>query len=153
MNRYYLQEGDGAHVGTTCDLMLVMSGGDLALSDFDVDAVDLSFHWNETAYPVRHDANGFYVEVDEDIYHELRGAETAHAADGPPAGPLDLLDCLEGDAVLAARVREAVIRARPEGWRGDLAKERAVKQATHAVVGDIATTERVFRVIEADPAY
>ncbi len=153
MNRYYLQEGDGAHVGTTRDLMLVMTGSHLALSDFDADAVDLAFHWNETAYPVQRDGRGFYVEVDEDAYRELCGTGTPGAGDGPPAGPLDLLDCLEGDAVLAARVREAVARARPDEWRGNLAKERVVKQAIHAVVGDIATTERVFRVIESDPEY
>ena len=73
MKRYYLQEGDGVHVHHDADLMLVMDSGRPALSDFDAESVRLGFHWNWVDYPVSRDERGFYVEVEDDTWDELRG--------------------------------------------------------------------------------
>lgn len=74
MKRYDLQEGDGVHVASGASLMLVMSSGRLALSDFDRGSVPLEFYWQRSEpYPVQHDARGFYVEVDDDTWEELQG--------------------------------------------------------------------------------
>jgi len=75
MKRYDLQEGDGVHVAEpTRNLMLVMSGGRLALSDFDAGAVRLEFHWKgPEPYPVSRDERGFYVVVDDGTRDELQG--------------------------------------------------------------------------------
>jgi hypothetical protein len=81
MARYDLQEGDGIHVESHTDLMLVMVNGRLTLPSFDVGAVNLAFHWGDTAYPVKHDGRGFFIEVDEETQHELQGTTPAAGAD------------------------------------------------------------------------
>jgi type I restriction enzyme R subunit len=54
---------------------------------------------------------------------------------------------------LAQRLDERLRVGAPDGWRGVLAKEKAVKQLIFGIVGDTALVERLFPVIKAQAEY
>lgn len=88
MPRYYLQDGDGVHV-TGSEVMLVLNNGLLSLSEFDVGAVDMRFHWSEAAYPVLQDGGRFYIEVDAATADALSGSDgTGRELTNPPLSEL-----------------------------------------------------------------
>ena len=54
---------------------------------------------------------------------------------------------------LAVRLDAAVKKARPDGWRGVLAKEQVVKAALFEELRDSSEVERLFAIIKAQTEY
>lgn len=54
---------------------------------------------------------------------------------------------------LALRLDAAVKRARPNAWRGVLAKEQVIKAALFQELKDVAEVERIFLIVKAQPEY
>ncbi len=54
---------------------------------------------------------------------------------------------------LALMLDEAVKQARPDAWRGVLARELVIKRALYDVLQDETEVERVFPIIKAQPEY
>ena len=53
----------------------------------------------------------------------------------------------------ALKIDAAVKRARPDAWRGVLARERIIKRAVNEVLHDSADVERIFLIIKAQGEY
>ena len=62
---------------------------------------------------------------------------------------------IQGDPslALAIRIDETVRRVRPHGFRGNQAKENAIKAALLPLLGEIENVERVFQIIKAQTEY
>ena len=79
-----------------------------------------------------------------------------HADNLPPAlnsdGKRALYNNLGKNEALALQVDAAVKAARPDGWRGVLAKEQRIKAALFDVLKDVEKVEAVFQIISRHPA-
>lgn len=113
-----------------------------------------------TAGELRDETGGTLVEVKKALgrlvgasqvckLEETGAGETVYDAPAgiDTAGRRAIWRALEGDADLALQVDAAVRAARPDAWRGDLAKERTIKAAILPVVGSSSVVERVFTAI------
>jgi type I restriction enzyme R subunit len=54
---------------------------------------------------------------------------------------------------LALEIDAAVKGSRPDGWRGVEPKERAIKAAIYAILGNEDEVERIFAIIKAQTEY
>ena len=80
---------------------------------------------------------------------------------GEPAGGAFIRDvarpgevALDARLALAMGIDAAVRKARPDAWRGHLAKESEIKRALLPLLGnDSAEVERIFLVIKQQPEY
>lgn len=68
-------------------------------------------------------------------------------------GKRALYDNLGKSEDLAIKVDEIVKQSSPDGWRGVQAREQIIKSAIYGILQDIEETERIFKVIEAQPEY
>jgi type I restriction enzyme R subunit len=68
-------------------------------------------------------------------------------------GKRALYNNLWQDLGLALQIHEAVLRVRPDGWRGVLAREQVIKRELYAVLRDEAKVEQVFVLIKAQKEY
>ncbi len=69
------------------------------------------------------------------------------------AGKRALWNNLGRDELLALQVDAAVLAARPDDWRGILAREQIVKRALYNVLQDHGEVERIFLIIKAQVEY
>jgi type I restriction enzyme R subunit len=77
---------------------------------------------------------------------------TPKALDTP--GKRALFNNLGQDEALALRIHAEVKRVRPDGFRGNQAKENIIKRALLPLLGgDAAEVERIFSIIKAQPEY
>jgi hypothetical protein len=77
---------------------------------------------------------------------------TPKALDTP--GKRALFNNLGQDETLALRIDAEVKRMRPDGFRGNQAKENIIKRALLPLLGgDAAEVERIFAIIKAQPEY
>ena len=60
---------------------------------------------------------------------------------------------LDGDLELALRIDTTVRQVRPDGWRGNQAKEQLIKAALFGVLQDATEVERLFPILVAQPEY
>lgn len=83
------------------------------------------------------------------LYNNLKGQLHVDQAQAP-SGPL-----LPADQALDTALQlDASIKARrPDGWRGTVAKEQAVKQAMYDVLKDIQEVNRLFPIVVAQREY
>jgi type I restriction enzyme R subunit len=58
-----------------------------------------------------------------------------------------LYNNLEKNNDLALAVHENVIKYRPDGWRGNDAKEKVIKRKLYEVLKDVDEVERMFPII------
>jgi type I restriction enzyme R subunit len=77
--------------------------------------------------------------------------DTPEKLDTP--GRRALYNNLGKNEALALEIDAAVKVARPDGWRGVLAKERMIQQAMFGVLNDMAEVERLFLVVKAQTEY
>ncbi len=82
---------------------------------------------------------------------EGKNEDTPKTLDSP--GKRALFNNLDHDEDLALRIDEAVKTARPDGWRGIIAKEQVVKKALYEVLGNVDEVERIFQLIKAQKEY
>jgi type I restriction enzyme R subunit len=88
------------------------------------------------------------------LYNNLKSAGRTPAMGdddgGAPGGYPPL-----GDAVarLALRIDEAIKVARPDAWRGVLAREQVIKRALYDVLRDEDEVERLFVIVKAQAEY
>lgn len=64
-----------------------------------------------------------------------------------------LYNNLGKDKDLALTIHETVINHRPDGWRGNDAKEKVVKRELYKVLKDVAEVERIFLIIKEQDEY
>ena len=69
------------------------------------------------------------------------------------AGKRALYNNLGKNENLALEIDAAVKGNRPDGWRGVEPKERAIKAAIYAILGNEDEVERIFTIIKAQPEY
>ncbi|PWG03519.1 type I restriction endonuclease subunit R [Sphingosinicella humi] len=79
------------------------------------------------------------------------GDVTPAALDTP--GKRALFNNLGENEDLALEVDATVKANRPDGWRGVEPKERVIKAAIFAILGDVDEVERIFPIIEAQREY
>jgi len=77
--------------------------------------------------------------------------ETPQTLDSP--GRRALYNNLKQDEAAALRIDAAVRKIRPDGWRGVLAREQAIKAALYEVLQDESEVERIFLIIRAQHEY
>ena len=77
--------------------------------------------------------------------------ETSDKLDTP--GKRALYNNLGNNEELALRVNEAVTKYRPDGWRGNEAKERIIKKKLYKELADTNEVERIFLIIKAQGEY
>ena len=81
-----------------------------------------------------------------------KGDSTPTTLDTP--GKRALFNNLGQDEALALRIDAVVKRVRPDGFRGNQAKENIIKRALLPLLGgDAAEVERTFSIIKAQPEY
>jgi type I restriction enzyme R subunit len=80
-----------------------------------------------------------------------KGDDTPASLDTP--GKRALYGNLAKSLDLALKIDETVKRVRPAGWRGNLAKENAIKAELYAILGSEAEVERIFSIIQNQPEY
>ena len=68
-------------------------------------------------------------------------------------GKRALYNNLGNNEELALRVNEAVTKYRPDGWRGNEAKERTIKKVLYKELADTNEVERIFLIIKAQGEY
>ena len=54
---------------------------------------------------------------------------------------------------LAMDIDEAIMRVRPDGWRGVQAREQVIKAELYKFVNDVAEVERLFLIVKAQREY
>jgi len=97
----------------------------------------------------------FLKRIAEGVIQPMKAGRT----DDTPArldtpGKRALFNNLNKDEALALRVDETVKRVRPDGFRGNRAKENIIKQALLPLLGNDATeVERIFQIIKAQREY
>ncbi len=82
----------------------------------------------------------------------------AGRADATPArmhtrARVALYNNLGKNEILAIQVDEAVLRERPDGWRGVPAKENVLKRALFCILQDEHEVERIFAIVKAQQEY
>ena len=68
-------------------------------------------------------------------------------------GKRALYNNLEQDEELALRIDEGVKKVRSDNWRGNVARERAIKRELFSILGDENEVERVFAIIRQQKEY
>jgi type I restriction enzyme, R subunit len=68
-------------------------------------------------------------------------------------GKRALYNNLAQDAALVERMHTAILAGKPDGWRGVLAKEQAVKRILFDLLADADQVERIFPIIKAQTEY
>jgi type I restriction enzyme R subunit len=68
-------------------------------------------------------------------------------------GKRALFNNLGKDEALALQIDSEVKRVRPNGFRGNQAKENIIKRALLTLLGNVAEVERIFSIIRAQPEY
>ncbi|RAU22673.1 restriction endonuclease subunit R [Paramagnetospirillum kuznetsovii] len=98
-----------------------------------------------------------YEEYLKQIADLAKKVEVGLAPDTPEkldtSGKRALWNNLGQDEAKALKVDAAVRDVRPDGWRGVEARERVIKQALYAILGDVGEVERIFLVISAQSEY
>jgi type I restriction enzyme R subunit len=98
-----------------------------------------------------------YEEYLKRIAELAKKVETGQADDTPAQmstpGLRVLYRNLGQNKALALEIDEAVKRARPDGWRGILAREQVIKRALYEVLRDVAEVERIFLIIKRHKEY
>jgi len=64
-----------------------------------------------------------------------------------------LYNNLGQDVDLVHTIHNVVMERRPDGWRGNPAKENIIKQGLYDVLSDVDEVERIFKVIEKQDEY
>jgi type I restriction enzyme R subunit len=54
---------------------------------------------------------------------------------------------------LALRIDQKVKAIRPDGWRGNPAKENTIKEALYALLQDVEQVEHIFLILKAQAEY
>ena len=95
-----------------------------------------------------------YEEYLKRIAELAKQVEAGKADDTPEKlntpGKRALYNNLKKDEALALKIDETVRRVRPDGWRGNQAKENVIKAALLPLLGnDGAEVERIFLIIKA----
>lgn len=78
-------------------------------------------------------------------------ADTLTSLDTP--GKRALYNNLEQNEALALQLHDAVIKARPDSWRGHQPKENRIKRAMYEILQDHDEVERIFPIIKAQSEY
>jgi type I restriction enzyme R subunit len=98
-----------------------------------------------------------YEEYLKRISDLARKVQTAHSEDTPPSlnssGKRALFNNLKKNEALALEIDRVVREVRPDGWRGEQARERVIKQALYEVLKDTDEVERIFLIIKAQGEY
>ncbi|MBS1960594.1 MAG: HsdR family type I site-specific deoxyribonuclease [Bdellovibrionales bacterium] len=98
-----------------------------------------------------------YEEYLKRISDLARKVQTAYSEDTPPslnsAGKRALYNNLKNNEALALEIDRVVKEVRPDGWRGEQARERVIKQALYGVLKDADEVERIFLIIKAQGEY
>ncbi len=98
-----------------------------------------------------------YEEYLKRIAELAKRVEAGQAEDTPQEvntpGRRALYNNLHQNRDLALKIDEAVKTARPDGWRGVLAKEQVVKKALYDVLQDFAEVERIFLIVNQQREY
>ncbi|MBV6459413.1 MAG: hypothetical protein HONBIEJF_02561 [Fimbriimonadaceae bacterium] len=68
-------------------------------------------------------------------------------------GKRALYNNLGQDRELALGIDESVKRVRSDEWRGNVAKERAIKRELFAILNDDDSVERVFSIVRQQMEY
>lgn len=68
-------------------------------------------------------------------------------------GQRALYNNLENDEDLALKVHEAVVKYKPDSWRGNAPKENVIKAKLYELFEDEAEVERIFAIIERQSEY
>ena len=95
-----------------------------------------------------------YLKQLDDLVKRLKAGtaeETSDKLDTP--GKRALYNNLGNNEELALRVNEAVTKYRPDGWRGNEAKERTIKNVLYQKLADTNEVERIFLIIKAQGEY
>jgi type I restriction enzyme R subunit len=83
--------------------------------------------------------------------HQQAADTTPSELDTP--GKRALWNNMKGDLALAIRIDNTVRQVRPDGWRGNQAKEQLIKAALFGVLQDSAEVERLFSILVSQPEY
>jgi type I restriction enzyme R subunit len=98
-----------------------------------------------------------YEDYLKQIAELAKNVQTGQTGATPQAlntpGKKALWNNLGQDEVLALKLDAIVREARPDDWRGVVAKENAIKKALYGVLNDIAEVERVFVIVKAQAEY
>ena len=95
-----------------------------------------------------------YLKRIDDLVKRLEAGtaeETPEKLDTP--GKRALYNNLGNNEELALQVNEAVTKYRPDGWRGNEAKERVIKNVLYQELADTNEVERIFLIIKAQGEY
>lgn len=68
-------------------------------------------------------------------------------------GKRALFNNLDNNEALALEVHKAVITYRPDGWRGNTAKETLIKSKLYEILNDVEEVERIFPIIKQQGEY
>jgi type I restriction enzyme, R subunit len=80
-----------------------------------------------------------------------QSADTPSQLDTP--GKRALWNNLRHDEGLALAIDNAIHEARPDGWRGVVPREQAIKAAVYRILKDVEEVERIFPIIKAQREY
>ena len=98
-----------------------------------------------------------YEEYLKEIAKLAKMVNNAKSDDTPSslntAGKRSLYNNMGKDEALALKVDQAVQQVKPDGWRGELAKERIIKRALFGVLNDVNEVERIFLIIKEHKEY
>ena len=83
-----------------------------------------------------------------DVGHDEGTPETLNTP-----GRRALYNNLNNNEDLALKIDETVKRVRPDGWRGELARERVIKAALYGLLQNEAEVERIFLIIKQQREY
>jgi type I restriction enzyme R subunit len=70
-----------------------------------------------------------------------------------PTSTFDSADASDPALALALRIDQSVKAARPDGWRGNPAKENIIKAALYVLLQDSEQVERIFLIVKAQGEY
>ena len=68
-------------------------------------------------------------------------------------GQRALYNNLEKDESLALMVHDAVVKYKPDSWRGNAPRENVIKAKLYEIFNDEALVERIFAIIERQSEY
>lgn len=98
-----------------------------------------------------------YQEYLKRIGEIAKQANDGKVSDAPTLldtpGKRALWNNLAQNEELALKLDAALKNGRPDGWRGNLAKERTVQRIIYDVLGDDAEVDRIFPIVKAQGEY
>lgn len=87
----------------------------------------------------------------------VKKVEVGHTEEMPEElktpGQRALYNNLNQDKDLALKIDYNVKQKRPDGWRGNLVKEKTVQYAVYEVVNDLPEVERIFQILKQHQEY